>query len=77
MAENTGKKANFFKRTWAKIAKFWKDFTSEMKKVVWMSWKDVRKSTVLVIVAVVIISVIIGLLDFGFDKAIRALGRLV
>lgn len=77
MAENTEKKPNFFKRTGAKIAKFWRDYGSEMKKVVWMPWKDVRKNTVLVVIAVIVISVVIGLLDFGFDKAIRALGSLV
>ena len=77
MAENTEKKPNFFKRMFAKIAKFWRDYGSEMKKVVWMSWKDVRKNTVLVVIAVIIISVVIGLLDYGFNNAIRALGSLV
>ena len=77
MAENTEKKPGFFKRMFTKIAKFWRDYGSEMKKVVWMSWKDVRKNTVLVVIAVIIISVVIGLLDYGFNNAIRALGSLV
>ncbi len=73
MADNKEKKPNIFKR----IAKFWRDYTSELKKVVWMSWKDVRKNAFLVIVCAVAISVVIGLLDLGLSKAITALGALI
>ena len=77
MAENTEKKKDFFGRMFGAIARFWRDFASEAKKVVWMSGSDVRKNTLLVVAAAVIISVVIGLLDFGFSNAIQALGRLV
>ncbi len=73
MADNKEKKPNIFKR----IAKFWRDYASELKKVVWMSWKDVRKNAFLVIVCAVIISAVIGLLDLGLSKAITALGALI
>ena len=77
MAENTEKKKGFFARLFGGIAKFWRDFSSEAKKVVWMSASDVRKNTLLVVAAAIVISVVIGLLDFGFSNAIQALGRLV
>ena len=77
MAENTEKKKGFFGRLFGGIARFWRDFSSESKKVVWMSWSDVRKNTLLVVAAAIIVSVVIGLLDFGFSNAIQALGRLV
>ena len=73
MADNKEKKPNIFKR----IAKFWRDYASELKKVVWMSWKDVRKNAFLVIVCAVIISAVIGWLDLGLSKAITALGALI
>ncbi len=71
------KKPNIFVRMGRKIATFWREYSSEAKKVTWMSWKDVRKNTVLVVVVAVAISVVIGLLDFGLSHAISALGQLV
>ncbi len=77
MAEITEKKPNIFKRMGTRIAKFWRDFRSEMKKVVWMSGSDLRKNSILVLVGVVVISAVIGLIDFGLSQAIGALGKLV
>lgn len=61
----------------AKLKKFWRDYKSELKKIVWSPWKQVRKNTALVIVTVIVISAVIGLLDFAFSNAIVALGKLV
>lgn len=72
MAENTEKKS-----FGSRIAKFWRDFRSEMKKIVWMSGSDLRKNSILVLVAVVVISAVIGLIDFGLSQAIGALGKIV
>ncbi len=77
MAETTEKKPNFFRRLGARIAKFWRDYRSEMKKVVWMSWPDVRKNAIVVVIAVVVIGAVIGVLDFAFSQAITALGNLI
>lgn len=57
--------------------KVWlKSYKSELKKIVWMSWPDVRKNTVVVIVVVVAVAAVIGLLDYAFSKGIIALGSL-
>ena len=77
MAEKTEKKPNVFARMGARIAKFWRDYTSEVKKVVWMSWADVRKNTVLVVIASIAIGVVIGLLDYGISNLIKLLGSIV
>lgn len=77
MAENTEKKPNIFKRMGARIAKFWRDFRSEMKKVVWMSGSDLRKNSILVLVSVVVFTLVLGVVDFGLSWAINALGSLV
>ena len=52
----------------AKIKKFFKDYKSEMKKVVWPSKKQIINNTVVVAVVVVVAAVLIMVLDavFGF-----------
>ncbi|MGI6167334.1 MAG: preprotein translocase subunit SecE [Eubacteriales bacterium] len=59
------------------LARWLRSYKSELKKIVWMTWKDVRKSTLVVIVVVVAIGVLIGLLDYLFSRGIIELGNLV
>ncbi|MGN1048131.1 MAG: preprotein translocase subunit SecE [Eubacteriales bacterium] len=59
-----------------KVAKFFRECKSELKKIVWTPWKQVKKNTVVVIIIVIICAVIIGLLDLLFSKGIIALGDL-
>ena len=77
MAENNEKKAGFFKRMGERIAKFWRDFRSEMKKVVWMSREELRKNSILVIVSVIVFTLVLGGVDFVLSWTINALGSLV
>ena len=51
-------------------------YKSELKKIVWSSKQDVKRNTIVVIVAVVAIAIVVGLLDFAFNKGIVALGKL-
>ena len=51
-------------------------YKSELKKIVWSSKNDVKKNTIVVVVAVVAIAIVVGLLDFAFNKGIVALGQL-
>ena len=60
-----------------KVGKFFRSLKSEFKKVVWLSWEQVRKNTIVVIIVVVIVSVVIGLLDVAFNQGIINLGKLV
>lgn len=60
----------------SKIAKFFKDYKSEFKKIVWPSKEETLKMSVLVIFAIVIASIGIFLLDTGFSAAFSALGKL-
>ena len=61
----------------SRIKKFFKDYKSEMKKVVWYSKKQTIKSTGLVIVCLVVVSAIVSLLDVGLNGLIMWLGGLV
>ena len=70
------KKPNIFVRIGKRIAKFFRDYASECRKIVWLSWKDTRRSSIIVIVAVAIFAVVIGVLDCGFSRGIIEFGKL-
>ena len=75
-AKKSDKKPNVFVRIGKRIARFWRESISELKKVVWMSGKELRKSTLLVVVSVIAISIIIGLVDYLFTIAIQGFASL-
>ena len=66
------KKPGLFKR----IAKWFREMKSELKKVTWFSRKQTFTSTLLVLVVMVIAGLAIGLLDLGFAKGLEALTNL-
>lgn len=61
----------------SKVAKFFKDYKSEFKKIVWPSKEDTMRMSGVVLAAIVVASIAIFLLDTGFGTAISALGGLV
>ena len=71
------KKPNFFVRVWRKICKLFKDVVGEMKKVVWTSKSELKKSTKIVIVTVVVFAVAIAVVDVLFFNGIELLAGLV
>ena len=71
------KKPNVFVRLGRRLKKMWGDYKSEMKKVVWMPWKDVKRDTRLVLFAVLALGVIIGIVDFVFSEIIGGIAGLV
>ena len=60
-----------------RIKKFWREYKSELKKVVWATRESTLKNTLIVAVAVVVVGVCIGILDFAFSSGIVALGKLL
>ena len=62
MAE--AKKANWFKRTWGGICRYFRELRSELKKVVWSSPKQVAKNTLIVLICVLIVGVFVWVFDF-------------
>ena len=57
----------------SKIGQFFRESKAELKKVVWPSRDDVVASIKVVIISTVVVAVILGLLDFAFTEAFRAL----
>ena len=72
-AKKKSDKPSLFKR----IAKFFRDYKSELKKVSWSPWKTVKSNTAVVVISVVSLSVVIGLLDYLFSNGIVLLGKLI
>ena len=74
MAE--AKKANWFKRFFGAIAKYFRELRSELKKVVWPTPKQVLKSTLIVIASVLIVGIFIWVFDFVAQSLITGLINL-
>ena len=70
------KKPNVFVRMGRSIKKFFKELRGESKKVVWPDRKTVLKSSLVVIVSVVIIGVVIWLIDTGLSELVKLLINL-
>jgi preprotein translocase SecE subunit len=59
------------------LAKWLRSYKSELKRIVWMPWPEVRKNTIVVIVVITILGILIAMLDFVFSKGIIALGNII
>ena len=73
MAEETKKKSGFKQ----KIAKFFKDYKSEFKKIVWPAWSDTLRQSGVVIAAIIVCGAVVFLLDTGFSTLLDKLGTLL
>jgi preprotein translocase subunit SecE len=60
-----------------KVGKFLRSLRSELKKISWSTWKDVRKNTLVVIVVVVAIGLLIAGVDFLFSRGILAMKNIL
>ena len=59
-----------------RVGKFWRDYKSEFKKIVWPSKEETTKSTVVVVSTIVVFAVCIAILDFIFSKGLTLLSHL-
>ena len=71
MAE--AKKENWFKRTWGKVCRYFRELKSELKKVVWPTPKQVAKNTLIVVCCVLAVGIFIWLFDAVANLGISAL----
>ncbi len=56
-----------------RVKNAWKGFKSEVKKIVWPTWKQVLKGSGVVLVVVGACAIAIGVLDIAFSQGIAAL----
>ena len=66
-------KENWFKRTGSKVAKFFREMRSELKKVVWPTKEQVLKNALIVAGCVLVVGLFIWLFDFFAQVLITGL----
>ena len=71
MAE--AKKANWFKRTFGAIAKYFRELKSELKKVVWPTPQQLLKNTLIVVACVLVVGVFIWVFDLVAQVGVSGL----
>lgn len=57
--------------------KLWRSFKSEFKKVVWYDPHDTLKSTVLVVIAILVFAAVLGVIDYLLSAGIVGLGKII
>ena len=77
MSENQNKtpekKPSFIVRAGARISKWFREMRSELKKVVWPNFKQVRNNTGIVIAAVILVGAVVAVFDLGSTKLVELL----
>ncbi|MFH1277061.1 MAG: preprotein translocase subunit SecE [Candidatus Eisenbacteria bacterium] len=58
-----------------RLVRFLKEVWIELQKVAWPSWEELKGSTGVVVVAVILISIFIGIVDFGLSRIISVVFR--
>jgi len=67
--EEKQKKPNIFQ----KIGRFWRETIGELRKVTWPTAKEAWELTKVVLLVTVIMSLVLGIMDYGFSKLIGLL----
>lgn len=66
-------KVGFF----TKIAKFFRDYRSEFKKLVWPTGPQLLRNCAVVFTSIIVCGAVLALLDFGFSQGVKGLWNLV
>lgn len=61
------------KTIFQRIGLFFRDYKSEVKKIVWPTLREVVKNTVIVLIMCLIVGALIWLLDWGLGESIKAI----
>ena len=59
-----------------RMGHFFRSYKSEIKKIVWSPWKQVRKNSLVVLALVVACAAVICALDLAFSEALLSLAEL-
>jgi preprotein translocase subunit SecE len=55
---------------------FFEESKAELKKVTWPTKKEIRVTTIAVLILVTVMSIFLGIMDFGLVKAVEAITSL-
>ena len=68
---------NIFARIGTRIARWFRETKSELKKVVWPTRKQLVNNTGIVIVAVIIVGAAMSVMDVGFQQLIHRVPHII
>lgn len=57
------------------VQRFAEDVQTEMRRVTWPDWSQLRNATAVILVFVIILAAIIGLMDTVFNALVRGIVR--
>lgn len=61
----------------ARVFRYLSEVRAEVRKVTWPSWEELKKSTFVIIIFVIIMGLVIGAMDFVFSLIlVNWLGRV-
>lgn len=60
----------YYVKNTEKVKEFWRGYRGELKNITWLSKKELKRSTIVVCVIVIISVVVIALFDYVFSNAI-------
>ncbi len=60
-----------------RIAKWFRDYKSEFKKINWPTWRFTQSQAVVVIICMIIIGAVVFVLDTGFNAIFQSLAKLI
>jgi len=58
------------KNPFAKIRTFWGEMTGELKKASWPTWRELKESTIVVIIAIAILGAYVSIVDFSLYQVV-------
>jgi preprotein translocase subunit SecE len=65
------------KDTWDRIKTFFVEVNAEVRKVTWPTFKEVRDTTVVVIIAIFLFGIFLYLVDMALHKMMESLFKVV
>lgn len=60
----------------SRIASFARSIKSEVKKISWSPWTEVRKNTLVVVVVIAVCVIALAIVDYVFAQGITLLGNI-
>jgi len=58
------------KSKWLRLIKYIREIINELKKVVWLTRREIAYLTMLVLIVTIVAGVVLGALDFGFSQLV-------
>lgn len=76
-AKKKDKKQNIFLRAGKRIARWFREMRSELKKVVWPTWKQTLNNAIVAFVIMICAGIVVGAFDYLASLFVKALNSFI